>query len=473
MSSASTKTIAEGRRVAILGVVALFVLSAFIIMPQSDESDAAVSTDAYFYIESSEAYEQGITKYLDYDGEHSIEVRLDLDGVTEGDSTTTLKRTIEYRMLDTVFVGCDFYQYDVLYFDDGTSYDANGFTYSNIRNYSSWHSNNTLSNSAVSFIEETPKLVAFETHAKIMWNDQQDSDNEVVFRVDFDIYEGYRYETTVTFNANGGTGAPSELFRTDTKDSASTETVSLGVPSKEPTRDGYDFVGWSTSAGGPVEFEPGEAITTQIGNEITLYAQWEEQAATVTFMSNDSVYTTVSVPIGQTVSMPDDPTLYGYTFKGWFTDNTFVTEFDPSTLITGDMTLYAKWEGNLEFTTDPIADGTVTPVSGSPGTVLFSATGSQDYTSLVWDFGDGKTSTNTYVTHYYSEPGTYTASLTVYNNYGEDTTYFTIEVPDSTTGGGTVTSCFGLPSGSSQSSQEVWSSLGSCDLVFSTQGAVA
>ena len=38
-------------------------------------------------------------------------------------------------------------------------------------------------------------------------------------------------------------------------------------------------------------------------------------------------------------------------------------------------------------------------------------------------------STDLYATHYYSEPGTYTATLTVYNNYGSDTTEFIIEVP--------------------------------------------
>ena len=153
-------------------------------------------------------------------------------------------------------------------------------------------------------------------------------------------------------------------------------------------------------------------------------------SSTVTFVSNGTTYQTQTVSTGQYAMAPTDPTLYGYVFKGWFTDNgTFLNEFSFSTLITSDITLYAKWEGNLEFTTDPIADGTVTRISGSPGAVAFSATPSLDYTSLVWDFGDGSTSTNTYVTHYYSEPGTYTATLTVYNNHGSDTTEFVIEVP--------------------------------------------
>lgn len=47
---------------------------------------------------------------------------------------------------------------------------------------------------------------------------------------------------------------------------------------------------------------------------------------------------------------------------------------------------------------------------------------------------DGTTSTDLYATHYYSEPGTYTASLTVYNNHGSDVTTYQIEVPSADPG---------------------------------------
>lgn len=259
--------------------------------------------------------------------------------------------------------------------------------------------------------------------------------NVLTFTVSFEPLVGYEYTTTVNFDANGGTNAPSTITDVEYRDVMFSGNETL-TPNRQPTNGSMTFLGWATSSNGDVVFEPGEDIVVPYGSTNTLYAIWGEATADVTFISNGSVYITVSVPIGQTVPMPDDPELYGYTFKGWFTSEQFTTEFDTSTLVQSDFSLYAKWEGNLEFTTDPVADGTVTPVSGSPGTVLFSATGSQDYTSVLWDFGDGTTSTNTYVTHYYSQPGTYTATLTVYNNYGSDTTEFTIEVPDSTTGGG-------------------------------------
>ena len=88
------------------------------------------------------------------------------------------------------------------------------------------------------------------------------------------------------------------------------------------------------------------------------------------------------------------------------------------------------------FTTIPTSDGTVKAVSGLAGTILCDATLSSDYTSLLWDLGDGTFSDNTYVTHYYSEPGTYTVTLTAYNNYGTDVTKFTVEVPENLAGGG-------------------------------------
>lgn len=74
----------------------------------------------------------------------------------------------------------------------------------------------------------------------------------------------------VTYNANGGTGAPSaQEKRTG---------IDLTLSSTQPTRDGYTFAGWATSADGAVEYTAGATYTANAA--VTLYAQWTCNTAT-------------------------------------------------------------------------------------------------------------------------------------------------------------------------------------------------
>ncbi len=67
---------------------------------------------------------------------------------------------------------------------------------------------------------------------------------------------------------------------------------------------------------------------------------------TVTFNSNGgSAVQPVSVISGEKLVMPSAPTYPGYVFMGWFTDKGLTTEFKSNTLITSNITLYAKWSG--------------------------------------------------------------------------------------------------------------------------------
>ncbi|NCA68345.1 MAG: hypothetical protein EOM87_09840, partial [Clostridia bacterium] len=51
----------------------------------------------------------------------------------------------------------------------------------------------------------------------------------------------------------------------------------------------------------------------------------------------------VIISRGTTVSAPTAPTKSGYSFAGWYTDPQFNTPFDFTNPLTGDITLYAKW----------------------------------------------------------------------------------------------------------------------------------
>lgn len=77
----------------------------------------------------------------------------------------------------------------------------------------------------------------------------------------------YKTTYTVSYNANGGSGAPSEQCETI--------GTSLVLSSEIPTRFGYNFEGWSTSsAASHVSNYPGDVYTGE--SSITLYAVWEE-----------------------------------------------------------------------------------------------------------------------------------------------------------------------------------------------------
>ena len=67
----------------------------------------------------------------------------------------------------------------------------------------------------------------------------------------------------------------------------------------------------------------------------------------VTFNSNGgSSVASQSVLDGNSASLPTPPTLTGYTFGGWYADNSLTTPFTFATLITADITLHAKWTIN-------------------------------------------------------------------------------------------------------------------------------
>ena len=188
----------------------------------------------------------------------------------------------------------------------------------------------------------------------------------------------------------------------------------------------------------------------------------ESKSYSVSFSSNGSVIQTQTVDDGMTASS-FNPTLDGYTFKGWYVDGAFSSLFDFSTPITSDKTLYAKWEGNFAFTSEPTAEGTITNISSMNGTVVFDASASEG-SIIVWDFGDGSTATGMYQTHYYAEPGMYSVKLFVYNDNGDvDMKEYSVSIPDVAVGGGDLMSVTSS-SCSSAYSEVVWSSEGSSEI---------
>ena len=144
----------------------------------------------------------------------------------------------------------------------------------------------------------------------------------------------------VKYNANGGSGAPSN--QTKWKD----QTLTLS--STKPTRTGYTFQGWGTSTSDTtVDYKAGASYTANAA--ITLYAIWKANTYTVSYNANGGS----NAPANQTKTYGTTLTLSKtvplrskYTFKGWGTSASDTTvDYNPGGSYTAnaDITLYAIW----------------------------------------------------------------------------------------------------------------------------------
>ena len=93
------------------------------------------------------------------------------------------------------------------------------------------------------------------------------------------------YAVNYDANANGDTTV-SDIPNAQTK----THGVALPLTVTNPTRDGYTFKGWATSADGPVAYQPGGQYLNDA--PVKLYAVWEKLTYTVT-ISSGAGYSTV------------------------------------------------------------------------------------------------------------------------------------------------------------------------------------
>ena len=153
---------------------------------------------------------------------------------------------------------------------------------------------------------------------------------------------------TVSFNANGGTltGSPSTTYAYGATYGSDTAFTSA------PTRSGYTFAGWYTSATGGTQVNGSSTVTS--GG--VLYAHWTENAPTtytVTFDPNGGTLTGASTATynagsayNTNTAFTSAPTRSGYTFAGWYTSATGGTQVNGSSTVTGSTTLHAHWTQN-------------------------------------------------------------------------------------------------------------------------------
>ena len=194
---------------------------------------------------------------------------------------------------------------------------------------------------------------------------------------------------TIKYDANGGTGAPSNQTKW--------YGIDLKLPTTTPTRTGYTFAGWGTSATATsAKYAPGDFYTANAS--ITLYAVWTTNGYPIHYDANGGIDAPPDQIMikGETFVITNAvPTRDGYEFLGWSvspTSTTAIWQPGEELVSNASLTLYAVWavgysspkiENLTVARTD--RDGNVTD-KGTYFTVIFDWTTHNEVSGITIDW---------------------------------------------------------------------------------------
>ena len=180
------------------------------------------------------------------------------------------------------------------------------------------------------------------------------------------------YYFKISYNANGGSGAPS----TTDGGTSTSSSKSVTLSSTKPTKSGSTFLGWSTSSTATsATYSSGSSYSFSYGTT-TLYAVWQANSYTCYLYFNANggsgapstqTYTGTSTSSHSFTISSTEPTKSGYTFVGWSTSSSatspsYQSGGSISVSYNGSQTLYAVWETTVGFTSYPTASCIVFPI---------------------------------------------------------------------------------------------------------------
>ena len=281
---------------------------------------------------------------------------------------------------------------------------------------------------------------------------------------------------SITYNANGGSGAPSSQ--------AVFATYSYNLSETTPNRTGYEFKGWATSSSATTEqYHAGDSVT--ITGNLTLYAVWKINSYTVT--CKDYVGSTSGALLGtKTASYNYGSSVSGASFGSSTTYDTYYTGYhytSSSSAVTvpaNNNTVVYRYFAKNTWTVAYNANGgsstpssqtktygtaltlspAITRANSSPGsytvTYNYNGSGKSDttatsvrtttYTFSKWNTKQNGTGTN------YNASASYTANAaaTMYAQWTSSTTAAAVTLPSATRTGYTFDGWYDAASGGSK-----------------------
>ena len=225
---------------------------------------------------------------------------------------------------------------------------------------------------------------------------------------------------SVSYNANGGSGAPSSQTKTHGTNLTLRDKGSL-------SRTGYTTDGWATSAGGNKAYNFGGTYSNNAA--ITLYAHWNANTYKVKFNGNGSTSGSMSdqnFTYGTAQNLTANGfSRTGYTFAGWATsaggDKVYNNQQSVNNLTAtngGTFNLYAKWDVvnytiSYELDGGSVASENPTSYNIESAAITLNNPTKDGYTFAGWTGTDlGAATTSVTIAHGSTGNRSYTATWT-------------------------------------------------------------
>ena len=267
----------------------------------------------------------------------------------------------------------------------------------------------------------------------------------------------YKYSTsyTLSYNANGGSGAPGS------QNKPTSSPNWYAISDIKPTREGYTFLGWAESnSATSAEYVNGEFITLE--KDQTLYAVWRKNTLKVYFNANGGSISSDTYNLcSNIVCNKSDSSQYyqkwtynstktnglinhstfgiyrnGYSFVGWGTKANGGTIFDQgdNSLLPTDInsnikngncsvTLYAIWEKNpvTSYTLSYNANGGSNPPANQTGATSYTISSAKPTKSGYTFLGWSKSSSATSASYSAGDTITISSNTTLYAVWSKNT----------------------------------------------------